>query len=509
MRSTVFDRKPDVLNTLGHPLVLAVLVLLTSFLYGFSLAHAVSPLWLIAVPMAAILTGLAFVKPEYAAVALLGITWGYISEIANKYHGVPSITKPLVGLLLIALIVRRFTGRRVPFVYDHTIWWMIAYFFVICLGLWYAPYPNAVMPLAEDFAKDLLLFLVIINLITSLKLFERSMWLLLAIGALLGTLTVYQEITHSYDSNFGGLARMKVAFIAEGLSNRPRAAGTTGEPLAYGQQLLVLVPIGLWALLHARTFSGRVMAGYATVACLAGIGLSFSRSTYIALAVVLVLFALYIRLNPRYLMLVVPLVGILLLAAPPEFTARFSTLSNLVSRDEESENQGVNSEGSFRRRSVEMLMAVNMFADHPILGVGGGNYRHLYPSYIREHGSPVEDAERDPHSFYLEVAAEHGILGLTVWGGILILTWNRLGSARKRFYEIGEQRMAGLAAALQIGFAGYLVSAIFLHGVYARFLWLQVSMAVAFSIIVRAQSSLVTANNQPHESLNQLKYKGT
>src|SRR5262249_6543610 len=152
----------------------------------------------------------------------------------------------------------------------------------------------------------------------------RSMWLLLAIGALLGTLSVYQEATHNYSAIFGGLARRDIAYIADGLDDRARASGSTGSPLAYGQPLLGLGAVGRWGLVHGRTLGRKLFAGYATAACLAGIGLSFSRGAYLGLVAALVLFALHIRLNPRYLLVILPIVGVLLWVAPAEFKARYT-----------------------------------------------------------------------------------------------------------------------------------------------------------------------------------------
>lgn len=484
--------KQDLSNLLHHPVALALMTALASLGYGMALASSVSPVLLIAAPLALVVAMFALFKAEIAAIVLLGITWGYISETANKFHGIPSLSKPLVALLVVNLVLKRFTGRRVPWVYDTSIWWMTSYFLVICLGMWYATVPDRTLLLVIDFAKDLILFLVLINLISSLSLFEDGVWVLLAVGALLGTLTLVQEVTQNYDATFGGLARAKVdSQIAEGFSNRPRAGGPTSEPLAFSQQLLVLVPLGLWGMVYGSTRARRLFAGYTFVACLGGIGLSFSRSSYVALAVVLALFALHIRLNWRYLLLIVPLLGVLLWVAPPELTARFSTLEQLLPGEDgvSPESTGLNSEASYRMRYVQLQMAINMFMDHPLLGVGGWNFVVLYPEYIQQSGSSSSVTFGPPHNYLLEIAADHGVLGLFVIVGILVVTWRRLHKARRSFMSTGNQRMAELAAALQIAFVGYLTSAAFLHGLYSRFLWLQVSLAVALALIAQREQA--------------------
>ncbi len=475
-------------NRVFHSGILALAAFALSILYGVSLSWAVSPLLLIGVPLALFVGVLTLVRPEFAAAVLLVVEWGFISDILVHFHGVPSVSKILAVILASLLIWRRFTAHRVPLVYDTIIWWLLAYLLISCLGLWYASEPERTVRRVIDVAKNMVVLVVLINLLRSAKSFELAVWLLLAVGALLGSLTVYQEVTHSYDSDFGGLARMEIGQITEDMQDRPRAGGTTGSPLPYGQQLLVLVPMGLWAIFHGGSLLKRAAAAYATAAMLAGIGLSFSRSIYIGVAVVIVAYAIYLRLRPRFLLLVLPLVGVLFWVAPPELTARISTLEILLPTED---NKTIRDEVSFNRRSVEMMMAVMMFVDHPILGVGAGNYPALYPQYIRETGSPVGDEERTPHSYYLEIAAEHGLIGFIVWSGILFIVWNRLRAARRSFHLAGQDRFAELASALQFGFLGFLVTAIFVHGSsYPQFFWLQVGMAVALASIARRSTAV-------------------
>ncbi|MBV9791985.1 MAG: O-antigen ligase family protein, partial [Chloroflexi bacterium] len=448
MNHTPALSKANLLDLARRPMAIVLAMVGVSLLYGMALGSSIQPLWLIAAPIAAGVALAAIFKPELAAIALVGITWGYISETANKFHGVPSLTKPLVGLLAAALIVRRFTGKRTPFVTDATTWWMLSYFFVICLGLIYARYPDRVLLLVNDFAKDFVLFLVLINLLSTTKSFERTIWLLLVVGAVLGSLTMYQEVTHNYESTFGGLARMKLAQIAEGIQDRPRAGGPTSEPLAFGQQLLVLVPFGLWAMIHGRSLFARGFAAYATIACLAGVGLSFSRSSYLALAAALALFALHIRLNPRYMLLMVMIGGVLLWTAPPEFTARFQTLQNLLPGDAfNPEDQGVQSEASYEMRSIQLGIAFDMFADHPIVGVGAWNFSPLYPEYVNKRGSAIAEGFGPPHNYYLEIASEHGVIGLITILGVLVLAFVRLRTAQRLFMLLGDTRLSELAVA--------------------------------------------------------------
>ncbi|MBE7174666.1 MAG: O-antigen ligase family protein, partial [Williamsia sp.] len=204
---------------------------------------------------------------------------------------------------------------------------------------------------------------------------------------------------------------------------------------------------------------------------------------------------LHLRLNPRYL-LALPIIWLAFSFAPAEMRARFDTLNTLLPNSDTAGQE----DASLKRRSVEMLMAAYMFLDHPIVGVGSDNYRALYPTYIREYGiGDVQDEERNAHSYYLEIAAEHGVVGLATIAGVILLSLRSLLNARRWFEDAGDHRMAELAVAMSIAFAGYLVSAIFLHGDFDRFFWQQVDLAAACSVVAahayqRAVGKMPSAN---------------
>lgn len=219
-----------------RPLV-PVAALGASALYGAALALEISPLLLLAVPVALLAGVLTLRRPDLAAVAMVCISWGLLSDIAVRYHGAPSLLKPLIGLLVLILAWRRFAGRRVPLVYDSSMWWVLAFLLVVSLGGWYALDAEEALDKTTELVKDVAVMFVAINLLNTPQLLRLTVYVLLALGSLLGTLSAVQEVTHTYESNYGGLAQMRVAFIAQGLEDRPRASGTSGDPNTYSQPI--------------------------------------------------------------------------------------------------------------------------------------------------------------------------------------------------------------------------------------------------------------------------------
>lgn len=444
------------------------------------------PLWLIFGGIAGVVVvAIAFVKPEYVAAALLVIHWGNIHDVLIKYHGIPSVVKPMVALLTVVLLWRCFLSSKPRgLVSDPVVWWILAYLVVGATGLWFARDTDAVLKHLSDTAKDCIIAGLIFNLLSTRAAFERAVWGLLIVGAVLSALTVYQEITKTYDNNYWGFAQAAVRQISTTMDDRARAFGTVNDPNYFGQLLLVLVPLAVWAALNGRTWRGKSFGMAALLLLLAAIGLTFSRGAYLGAVVVLCVYAMYLRLDARYL-LILPLVGALLYVAPPEFRARFGTLDEMLPGN----NAGAYADGSLQGRTVKAEIALTMVADNPIFGVGRGNYRLHYRDYINEIEGAGSNTERDAHSLYLEVAAEQGMVGLAVFVGLLATVWGRLRKAEQLFAAADEYRMAALAVAVKVGFLGYLVTSLFLHGAYGYMLWLQVGMAVALVVIAQREAA--------------------
>ena len=91
-----------------------------------------------------------------------------------------------------------------------------------------------------------------------------------------------------------------------------------------------------------------------------------------------------------------------------------------------------------------------MFADHPLLGVGRENYPLYQLEYISGTGFARVAKGIPPHNLYLEVAAEHGALGIVVFGGLIVAAWVALMDARRRFRLVKATKSTNLRCARSI-----------------------------------------------------------
>lgn len=103
----------------------------------------------------------------------------------------------------------------------------------------------------------------------------------------------------------------------------------------------------------------------------------------------------------------------------------------------------------FRERALNMLsskstsdprislwkIALKMIKDHPVLGVGNGNYVSLYDKYVKMYPDlKYENVTRFPvHSSYLKVESELGILGIAGFLFMIVEIFLKLKSCIKEF----------------------------------------------------------------------------
>jgi putative inorganic carbon (hco3(-)) transporter len=222
----------------------------------------------------------------------------------------------------------------------------------------------------------------------------------------------------------------------------------------------------------------RLVAFVLTGLCFIGASLAFSRGAMVGflMLIAIMTFMRYIKVQQ---VLVILLGIVLLLVAFPQNNVRFTSLGALFSSQEEGGIQSA--DGAIQGRATEMLVALYVFLDHPVFGVGPGMLGYEMAEYSRAIAIRNITATREAHSLYLGEAAETGILGLITIVLIFLYTLRRLAVARNYWLEKNQAGMANLVTGFSLSVISYMTTALFLHMSYLRYLWLIMALAAVAS----------------------------
>ncbi len=431
-------------------------------------------------------SAIVFHKPELGLLLLIALVYSNASEVTVRFHGWPSALQAL-GTLLGLVVLRHWLSKPTQRLRgDVMLILLAAHGFVLLSSSMYAVNPALAYEKFFEHIKCLLIFLLVINLVRSRITLDRAVWTLVIVGGILSTISVYQVMTSSYGWDFGGFGRIKNAQIV-GELRQPRITGPFADPNFYAQILIPLVPLMLYRLRDGVSRWGKILGAYALTACLITLVFTYSRGGILALAVVLGLPLIIQRTPMKHCLAGLVLFGIALVMVPQQFEQRLRTLSQFVSDDR---STIANMDSSFQQRVLLMRVAWEIWREHQFLGVGAGNYSEHYQEYAERIGSTVSsyedfDQRRFAHSLYLEMGAETGLVGMTVFAAILVVVGMKGWHAIRIFRQISDFAAARLITSLLVGLIGYLTTSLFLHAHYLRHFWLLLALVAASAHIAK------------------------
>jgi putative inorganic carbon (hco3(-)) transporter len=448
---------------------------------GFLVAHT-SNLFAIGLLLVVISAIIFFYKSEYGLLAMIFIAYTYTSNVLIVNYGLPSIMKPLTGLLVFIILFRWVFYEEKPKGWQRSFLVICGYGLIGLASFSYAKDTTVAREWLGDYVKDAIIAISIVIVVQRLVELRRLVWVLLAAGIFLGSLNAYQGMTGTFENTYWGFSKAVRGSIV-GESSAWRSAGPGFGPNGFAQIMLILVPLAMDRFWNERKFKLRFLAGWALTVCVLSIFYTYSRSAFLGLIAVLAVMMIYRRVKPLTILITIFLLGILSTYMPAQYTERLLTLTDLLP------NSGANptAEDSFRGRISENLAAWRMFLDHPILGVGLHNYGVNYQTYSREIGLDPRREERTPHNLYLEIASEMGLIGLSWLGVFLWVVIRGLQQARRELKSIESQEYDGLILAIEISILGFLVTSLYQHMAFPRYFWVLFAIALAVPNIIRQE----------------------
>jgi len=374
-------------------------------------------------------------------VTVLVFSFPVLAIVVRQSDGIILIILAILGLLFAV-----FKGQAPEFGKDEKLlFFAVGLFFLVAVfAVLIGDDPSRGVNKLSKFAR-LLLFIPAYCLFRKVKLSESLFWYAVILGAIVAGLVSIVEIYIGHNHAITDV----------------RANGAT-HPILFGDLSLAMGVMALASIGYARQ-QHRLMPILALVALVLGITASFlsgSRGGWIALPVLVLLLLWFIRTAiPRSAIIAVTIVLIITAIAayliPGTGVAR--RIDTTVNELEAYRTSAIDS--PIRATSVgtrlEMWQAAwSIFQNHPLHGVGWGNYKPNATQLVQKGmRHPSAAFWGHPHNEYLSVMASSGVLGLFA---LLILF---LVPARF-FYRATQTDSAALRS---LGIAGVLLVVAYIH----------------------------------------------
>lgn len=399
-----------------------------------------------------------------------------ISDIAISEFGLPSILQPMI-VAIMGIVVVRFiaTGQKIQG-WSKALYPIGIYMLSILLSSFFADDFDRAKEVLLDFIPNILIVLSLIIIIQKESDIPIMVYGLLSAGILLGTISVIQIGFNFYAHDFAGFGMIQEMNIVDEIDSM-RIGGSIGDPNIYAQVMLFIIPIAFERMINEKNFFLKLVAIWSFIATFLTVVFTYSRGAFIAMAIMGLFYVIYKKVPLKYLILGVLILSLLIPFLPSNYIDRILTIPQSLPFF----GNSVKEEVSYSGRWSEMVSAIMMFLDHPLIGVGVNNYKYHYLDYARRIGTDLRGTERNPHILYLQILAEQGIIGFLAFSFIIYMMFRELLTAAKIFSANKKYKKYGsIAESVMIGMVGWLSAALFLHLAYPRYFW--IIYAFAFSI---------------------------
>ena len=237
----------------------------------------------------------------------------------------------------------------------------------------------------------------------------------------------------------------------------------TGDSNYFAESCLTFLPFAVFSVLENGTVRWvRWFCGGCLAVMLPAFLLSGSRGGFVGLCAAALFVVARSKTNKLRLLAVGCVLVPLALFTPGSPLERFINPTH-------GDTEGANN------RTIVWKAGLRMIADHPILGVGAGNFKPMTRKYADVKNPYVSMA----HNTYLEMLAELGIVGFAFFIATLVAAYRSLERTHQATRGKGPAMINQAARGLQAGLVGCCVSIFFLSGQYQKLFWLIIFLSAA------------------------------
>ncbi|HJZ74193.1 MAG TPA: O-antigen ligase family protein [Vicinamibacterales bacterium] len=397
---------------------------------------------------------------------------------------VPFHLAEVCALISIApMLVHRLTRNLPVFRITMETVALIAFGGVIVVTMPFSIWPGGVLEVLQDYSKIVIVFVLMMNTLTSVKRIEQLTWLILACCGYIAARGVFDYA--------------RGVNLVEGDRVGGAVGGIFGNPNDLALNMVTFLPVALMVALTPRHSTMRRLTAALIVALmLATVVFTKSRGGALGLGGILVamlFFGRHIRTGFAAMA-----IGGVLLATPFLPTTFWDRMSSIFNEEQDKTKYT----GSSEARRELIAEGIDTFMAFPLTGVGAGQFKNYNPPDRKERW-------RETHNVLIQVAAETGILGLLVFsflvvrGGIAAAATRRLlapprkKSAPDRLRAVlsdDDRRMlSAYVAAMSAGFVGWFICSMFASVAYNWTFYYLLALIVAVREMARVRLNAARA----------------
>lgn len=358
-----------------------------------------------------------------------------------------------------------------------------AMFVTVPFSIW----PGGAMGLFTNiYLKLLVVFVLMMNTLTTPKRVEQVTWLIVLCC---GLVSLESVINYARGTN-----------LIEGNRLAGPIGGIFGNPNDLAMNLVTFLPAaGIIAMTKRYSAARRLLAAGIAALMLATIVFTKSRGGALGLgAMVIALVFLGRKVRPGFGAIAVVAVLAALPFVPSSYWERMTSIVDAKKDKQEFT-------GSRETRWNVMKEGMKVFVERPLTGVGAGQFQNYNPPGRKERWN-------ETHNALIQVAAETGIVGLFALSFLIVRGWlaaratrTMLGSPGRRHHDLlartmteeDRRAMYSHSVAMTAALVGWFVCAMFASVAYSWTFYYVLALAVAGRELVRDRQRAARALEPP------------
>lgn len=358
----------------------------------------------------------------------------------------PAPTNVFMGLLIFAFLLKKILKRERLFIRTKVDIPLVSLFIITCISLINSLYLKDTL---RGGVGRLFYFIFIFYIITEElkdKKHIKRVIFAAAAGLILTSVDCIWQVITGHDFIRGYDSVVNIGMV--------RATASFKDPNTLGIYLSALAPLILGLTLYY--FKGKKKIGMLLVSilALAGIILTYSRPTLLAIYVVLLFFG-FVRKDKALitLLIVLTLVSPFILPKSVKGWARevnYNPLRFMCNDD----------------RIAVYRHSLNMIEAHPFIGLGANTYMKNYKRYKEypEYRNVITSDYMYAHNIYLHMAAEIGLIGLGIFIWLLFKLFIKAG---KIYRDLEGQYLKVISLSLSASLIAFLVNGLTESSLYS------------------------------------------